>query len=247
MPSKVIQTVPKTNLREGIRKLDHHPKKRQIIQDLIAQKPYRDLAAKYDVSRTTLMQWAKEQLAKSLVEDQLLGFTARDQLEWMNTELQKILRACKKELRSPDDPTDYDFAPTPAECTIQYIRTEDDHHRLIKEPLNDLEDRLKNNGILPLRIYVTKTDTRKILLEAMKLAQNNIETIAKISGELSEININQQFNQVNIDTSGVLIPKIMEAIRDATENNPEIGTRISDAIYEIVEADNEPGREGSTT
>lgn len=231
---KLVQTGPKTNQREGLRKLDRHPKKKQIISDLIAQKPYRDLASKYDVSKTTLMQWAKEQLCKSLVEDQMLGFTAREQLEWMNGELQKIMRACKRELRNPDDPTDYDFAPTPAECTIQYIRVQDDRNQMRKETLEDLNLRLENNGVIPLRIYVTKTDTRRILLEALKLCQNNIETIAKITGELNEITVNQQMN-VAIDMSGVIVPKIMEAIRDATEDAPEVGIRITDAIAEIVD------------
>lgn len=236
-----------SNNRDGYRKLDKHPQKRQIIQDLVMQKPYRDIAKKYGVSGTTLKLWAKEQLIKSLIEDQKIGLTAREQLEWLNGELQKILKACKRELCNPDDPTDYDFAPATQDITIQYIRSYDEKGRMIKESLEDLEERLHNNGVLPLKIYCTKTDTRRILLEAMKLAQNNIETIAKITGELSEISINQQINQVNIDLSGVILPKIMEAIRDATDGNPEIGVRISDAIYEIVEAESEPEGARSST
>lgn len=237
----------RSNGLEGYRKLDSHPKKRQIIQDLITQKPYRDIAAKYKISVPALRQWAKEQLAKSLIEDQKIGLTAREQLEWLNGELQKILKACKRELGSPDDPNDYDFSPSIQECSVQYIRMHDDKGRIVKESLDELVDRLENHEIRPLRIYSTKTDTRRILLEAMKLAQNNIETIAKITGELSEISINQQINQVNIDLSGVILPKIMEAIRDATDGNPEIGVRISDAIYEIVEAESEPEGERSST
>lgn len=228
--------------RTGYRKIDSHPKKKQIITDLIMQKPYRDIAKKYSVDVKTIRDWQKEQLAKTLVEEKF-RYSAKDQLDWLDSELKKIVKACKKELGDPDAPDDYDFAPTSEEVDIQYIKVLDGETKASprKESVSDILYRMEHEGYLPVKIYYNKTDSRRILLEALKLAKSNIETIAKLTGELSEITINQQMNtQVNIDMAGVVIPKLMDAIRNATRETPEIGVKISDAIYEIVEAAHEP-------
>ena len=238
---KMTQTGTKwDNRRSGQRIIDNHPKKKQIIADLIMQKPYREMAKKYGLSKNTIHDWQKEQLAKTLVEEKF-RYSAKDQLDWMDQELKKIIGACKKELGDPDAPDDYDFSPSSEEVDVQYIKVKDGKGNMSRESMKDILERMENDGYLPVKIYYNKTDSRRILLEALKLAKSNIETIAKLTGELSEITINQQLNaQVNIDMSGVIIPKLMEAIKDATSEAPEIGTKITDAIYEIVEASNEP-------
>lgn len=228
--------------RTGYRKIDSHPKKKQIITDLIMQKPYRDIAKKYSVDVKTIRDWQKEQLAKTLVEEKF-RYSAKDQLDWLDSELKKIVKACKKELGDVDNPEEYDFSPSSEEVDIQYVKVLKNGNRSqpYKESIADIIERLENDGAVALKVYYNKTDSRRILLEALKLAKSNIETIAKLTGELSEITINQQMNtQVNIDMAGVVIPKLMDAIRNATRETPEIGVKISDAIYEIVEAAHEP-------
>lgn len=231
------------NYRTGYRMLDNHPKKKQIITDLILQKPYREIAKKYSLNVQTIRNWQKEQLAKTLV-DEKFQYSAKDQLDWINNECKKIIAACKRELGDIDNPDEYDFSPSSEEVEVQYVKIVPG--TTIKTPprresITDILERMENNGALPIKIYYNKVDSRRILLEALKLAKSNIETIAKLTGELSEITINQQMNtQVNIDMAGVIIPKLMEAIRNATREEPEIGVKISDAIYEIVEATSEP-------
>lgn len=240
--SKMGQNGPKwNNGRSGYRAIDNHPKKKQIVADLIMQKPYRDIAKKYGLSKNTVHDWQKDQLAKTLT-DERFQYSALDHLKRIDSELESIFAACKKELGDPDNPEEYDFSPSSEEVDIQYVKVrENGSGALMRESITDILKRMENDGMLPIKIYYNKTDSRRILLEALKLAKSNIETIAKLTGELSEITINQQLNaQVNIDMSGVIIPKLMEAIRQATSDNPEIGTRITDAIYEIVEANSEP-------
>ena len=242
VPDKSQQISTKhDNGRTGHRIIDNHPKKKQIVTDLILQKPYREIAKKYGITVQTIRNWQKEQLAKTLV-DEKFQYSAKDQLDWINQECKKIIAACKRELGDIDNPEEYDFAPSSEEVEVQYVKiagTAKTPPR--KESITDILERMENNGALPIKIYYNKVDSRRILLEALKLAKSNIETIAKLTGELSEITINQQMNtQVNIDMAGVIIPKLMEAIRSATREAPEIGVKISDAIYEIVESANEP-------
>ena len=236
--AKLRQPTPKKVGREGYRKIDEHPKKRQIMADLLKQMPYREIAKKYGLTMETIRRWQKEQIQKSIrANPQGFGDTAKEQLNWIGTECRRIIDACKRELGDVDNPDAYDFSPSSEDVDVQYIKVTDSGSGIQrKESVKDILDRMKDNGMLPVRIYYNKTDSRRILLEALKLAKSNIETIAKLTGELSEITINQQLNaQVNIDLSGVVIPKIMEAVRKATADHPEIGTDISDAIFEIVE------------
>lgn len=242
--SKVAQNRTKGNGREGYRLLDHHPRRHELVADLISRKPYRDLEAKYGIDHTTIRVWWKEQLTKNFLTDNSVTKTAQEQLKSLDVEIHRILNACKKELCNPDNPDEYDFTANAYDIDISYIKVTDAFKNVRKANLGELIERLESGGIIPMRLYTNKMDTRKLLIEAMKLAQSNINAIAKLTGELSEISINQQINtQVNVDLSGVVIPKLMEAIRKATEDNPEMGAQIADAIYEIVEEEtDEPSR-----
>lgn len=236
---KKVQPTSEKIGREGYRKLDTHPQKKQIVADLLKQIPYREIARKYGLSVDTIRKWQKEQIQKSIKKNpQGFGTSAKEQLDWIDSECKKIIAACKRELGDPDDPDEYDFSPSSEEVDVQYVKIVGNiKTQPRKESIADILLRMENAGYLPMKIYYNKTDSRRILLEALKLAKSNIETIAKLTGELSEITINQQMNaQVNIDLSGVVIPKIMDAIRRSTTDHPEIGIKITDAIYEIVEA-----------
>lgn len=233
------QPTPKKIGREGYRKIDTHPQKKQIVADLLKQVPYRDISRKYGISVDAIRRWQKEQIQKSIKKNpQGFGTSAKEQLDWIDSECKKIIAACKRELGDPDDPDEYDFSPSSEEVDVQYVKIAGNiKTQPRKESIADILSRMENAGYLPMKIYYQKTDSRRILLEALKLAKSNIETIAKLTGELSEITINQQMNaQVNIDLSGVVIPKIMDAIRQSTKEHPEVGIKITDAIYEIVEA-----------
>lgn len=210
----------------------------QELQECVSQgMESKAICAKYDISPQLLSayirQTAARELAKEVVTDQRKGAAMyADRLEVLQAYCQKVIDACDEWLTDPDRPERYTMDPRAEDLKVVYTVTEEDESgkpRKVRKhaDLSYLLDELYRYGrIEPQTVSYKATDPRKLILDALSLAQSNIESIAKIMGYVQDI-------QVSVDVQGVIVPTIVNIMLDATVDAPIVRQRLMDKMEEL--------------
>lgn len=211
--------------RSGYSIINSHPRKKEIIEDLINQVSYRHIQEKYNLSSLDVIKnFTKahlKEIAKAKAEDrEILVKKWQARLDKTNQMLDKMMKACDEWLRDPDYKSKYTLDYRADEIKVIYF--------------DENSGRTKRASLQSLiqigcdyKVDVPKTDNRILTLKCLELAMKDTELIAKLTGDLKEL-------AVVADTSGVVIPKLISEIQDELEGEPEIQQRVIKRILEVV-------------
>jgi len=214
--------------RSPLRKIDLHPNRKQIIDEIRKGVPFIQISKKYDIPRTCLSEWARDAYLKQIKQDSFVQYPIKEQLEYLQIETKKMIDACKRVLQDPDDPDSYDFSARASEVCIIYADSKGRHHKTTLDDLLVLIDQSSNDYSCQRWFYASE-DPRRVLLKAIEVMRGNIETMAKVSGDIKDI-------QINVDIRGQLIPTIINVITDSIRDNPELQQKIVQGITDAVSA-----------
>lgn len=221
--------------------LDEHPQKEQIVKDLIAQKSYGEIKKKYGLDSVRVL--------KTFVANRILYPTAqasKDQqessreiimgkLDSIQGYLVKLIDACDEWLQDPDRPGKYFMGDRATELSVIYTeeveigagKTKTVRRRKnLQSMLDDISGSYKYSDTIVEYVQTSRTDTRKIMLESLRVAQQQVELIAKITGEMKEITM-------AVDVYGVVLPHVISVINRATDGSPAIQRKIYEGLAEI--------------
>lgn len=214
------------------REIDRHPKKDQIIKALVRGDAYRDIAGRYGVSKAALSRYLRDKLlpqtARVAYEKGIRdGSLAFDQITRAIERVNKMYRACDEYLAHPDKPGEYFLGPRAAEVTISYREIDPEGNWQLRScRLQNALDRLTKAGMIPVSYRYQHTDPRKLVLDTMSKATEQLEFLAKVEGKLQDIVVNietvEQWAQIKI------------AIIGALENVPDAKTAVVEALRDLV-------------
>ena len=215
--------------------IDEHPSKEQIVKDILAQKSYGEIKKKYNLNSVQVLKtfvsnrlvYPAAQASEKVKQDSREIIMGR--LDEIQGYLSKLIKACDEWLADPDDKDRYYLGDRADELTVVWLE-ERAKGKLVKkrDSLQHLLDIALDTerGKALQYVQTGRTDTRKLLLEALRVAQQQVELIAKITGEMHEITM-------SVDVYGVVLPHIIAVINSATEGRPDIQRRIYEGLAEI--------------
>lgn len=211
--------------------------------------PYGQIAKRFGISTNLITAYSRYVLQKNYAalrdakqEDDASVYASR--LEELQTYCNKVIAACDEWLRDPDDPEKYTLDPRYDELRVVYMVSEesdDGRIRKVKKSadLSYLLDELRRYGrIEPQTVSYKSADPRKLMLEALGLARENIKTISEVLGVIKDI-------RMTVDVQGSLIPNLTNLILDATVDAPIVRERIISKI-EILASELRTGEDYSS-
>ena len=217
--------------------MDDHPQREQIIKDILAQKTYNEIKKKYGLNNVNVIKtFVANRLvypaAKASKRDQdgsreyLMG-----KLDEIQGYLTKLINACDEWLTDPNDKDKYFLGDRADELSVVWLE-EQANGKIAKkrDNLQHLLDIALNTerGKALQYVQTGRTDTRKLMLESLRVAQQQVELIAKITGEMHEITM-------SVDVYGIVLPTVVSIINKATENNPGIQKKIYEGLAELTD------------
>ena len=178
---------------------------------------------------------ARKELAKEMASEQRIGADLYAQkLDIVEKHCQKAIEACDEWLSDPDHPEKYTFAPRAQDFDLIYLATEYDEEGKPytvrkKENFQHVLSQIRQDtagAIDPQQAVFKGADPWKVLLDSLRLAKDNVESIAKIMGVIHDI-------QVSVDVQGVIVPTIVNIMLDATVDAPIVRQRLMDKMEEL--------------
>ena len=162
------------------------------------------------------------QIARVRAEEQVRdGETAVKQINKVMVRVQKMYDACHEYLQDPEDPDKYYLGPRGDEIDIAILEYDKDDKPIRKKrSLQTIIDEINgSDGRTVTEWHYKHADPRRLLLETAKVLNTQLELLARISGELKNIN-------VSIIGTPVWI-QIQQIILDATKEHPEIRRKLA--------------------
>ena len=215
--------------------LDEHPQKDKIIQDIIAQKSYGDIKKTYGIDSVKTI--------KTFISNRILYPAAQANIEAKQDSreiimakmdeiqgyLSKLINACDEWLTDPNDKDKYFLGDRADELSVVWL--EEQGNGKIAKKRDSLQHLLDialdtERGKALQYVQTGRTDTRKLMLESLRVAQQQVELIAKITGEMHEISM-------AVDVYGVVLPHVIAVINKATDGRPDIQRQIYEGLAEI--------------
>jgi len=216
------------------REIEQHPKKDRIIKALVRGDKYREITERYGISKAALSRYLRDKLLPQTAEvayEQGIkdGSLALDQVREAMERINKMYRACDEFLEHPDKPGEYFLGPRAEEMIISYVEIDEEGNGQTRTTtLQDALNRLEKSGKTFLQVKYRHADPRKLVLDTMSKAREQMEFLGKLSGQIQDIVINvtamEQWAEIKI--------AIIEAVRDI----PDARSRIVDALKEIASA-----------
>jgi len=140
--------------------------------------------------------------------------------------IHKMYRACDEYLEHPDKPGEYFLGPRADEILISYVETDGESQGRHTMTLQDALNRLKKAGKTVTSWRYKHTDPRKLVLDTMSKAREQMEFLGKLSGKIQDIVVNvetiEQWAEIKI------------AIIEALEDVPDAKDRIVEALEELL-------------
>ena len=216
------------------REVDQHPKKNQIIKALVRGEPYRKITERHGVSQAALCRYLKDKLIPQAAEasyEQGMrdGSLALREIQEAVERIHKMYRACDEFLEHPDKPGEYFLGPRAEEMLIAYVEQDKEGKRRKRTmTLQQALEKLEESGKSVLNLRYKHADPRKLVLDTMSKAREQMEFLAKLAGQIQDIVVNvnaiEQWSEIKV------------AILGALEDVPDARSRIVEALKEIAGA-----------
>lgn len=210
--------------------IEAHPKKREIVKHIVDGDISREaVAERYGISRSSILRYLRERLlpaaAKRSAElEQERGNTVLDRIEYLMTDMQKLLNACKEYLQDPDNPDKYYLGPRAHEILVTWYELDEEGKRIpqTKTPLDKLLSQLEEHGKIVVNSQYATEDPRRIILKTAEVMGKQLELIAKIQGMVKDVKISVSYSEHWV--------RLKNDILEATEGYPEVRARIVEMI-----------------
>lgn len=233
---------PGHNGRSGYSSINSRPDRKAIVRDLVKQVPYATIVEKYPgVTQSQLQTFMKNSFGKEIAEKQL---EERDhsaeaflkEIDKLQGYCQKMLDACDEFLTDPNRPTKYTLAPHAREIDVVYTTEEPtnrpgktktvSHRRSLQELLDKVESGIEMD---PVRVTWKVADPRNLILESVKTIDKLLETMARISGQMTDI-------VAATDVQGVILPLFVQVVMQATLDPAQqpVRTKILEGLEEVI-------------
>lgn len=213
-----MSTLPKTKQYS----IDRHPKRNQIIRELINQTPYHVVSDKYGLSYGSVQRYVATKLRQTIAKRIGKGgyetetFLAR--VEETMTYVQTMYEACDEWLRDPDDHSKYNLDPRASEYEVIWVNTlYDDDGEIVgrerrRDTLQELLDKSMGAYDSVVKVEGKAADPRKLLLDTASVLSKQLEMLAKIAGAIEDIK-NVEINVTNNQTIQIVaqVIKVLEA------------------------------------
>ena len=216
--------------------IDTHPKRTQIINALAkGELSFRDIAKKFNLTKTTLHTYMKNALipraAEIKAQELKTGEDLLTELENIKAKAYKMLDACDVYLEDPENPGKYYLGPQAHEIRITYKEPiEGDNGKTIwitkKADLQELIN-LHVAGMEVTNILIKHADPRKLLLEATKQLYGAVELTGEIISKIKSRNINMINAPVFIELQQILLTVVSKY--------PDIRREIATGIAKLGE------------
>ena len=208
--------------------VDTHPKKDQIIAELLKATPAAQIAAKYKVSRSAIYRYRAEKLTEKLAEE-LKKKDEHDQnyiikqLDALIERSWKYADAVDEELRDPDDRSKYFLGPQARDIEVVYLTKTGKRRKATLQKL--LRRAEKAEGVVTAVEYKI-ADPRVLHIRNQEALTKSIVALGKLTGNIQSIEVN-----VTHTEEWSIIKQI---IIQATATHPEIRENI---IAELKQVD----------
>ena len=210
--------------------VDQHPQKNRIIKALVRREPYRKIKERYGISQAALSRYLNKKLLPQVAEASYEqgtkdGSLALQEVREAIERIHKMYRACDEYLEHPDKPGEYFLGPRADEILISYVETDGESQGRHTMALQDALNRLKKAGKITTNWRYKHADPRKLVLDTMGKAREQMEFLGKLSGKIQDVVINVEaiewWTEIKI--------AIMGALKDV----PDVKSRIVEALKEL--------------
>lgn len=229
--------------RQHATALERHPKSAAIIRDIVNRRgTYPVIGRRHGISVTQITLWVQRSLAVYVQETAkrksmrtVEGLLAK--LESITEKVDQDIAAFHDYLADPDDPSKL-WMGLQAEEIIAHYETEKEVPdgkgglRTVttrrKSQMSELIQRQADQGRHVFDITVKRDDTRRLYHDAMRLALEVIDRVAKLQGMMKDVHINVNRTEVYLGVIAEVrkavqgVPGAVEAISAYIEKNADM-------------------------
>lgn len=211
--------------------IDNHPKRDEIVRDIVGGRTMRDIAEAYGISRSSVSRFKNSMVDREVGKVRLeseLDFQASNEgiIEELGRAMgtsRKMLDACDRFLQDPENPDVYDLGPRAGEIQVQYTIPGKRGPIKKKATLQELLDEVHGVGGRAVQVVQYKTaDPRKLVLQTAETITRHLDLAAKIAAAMNESN-NRLADEQELS-------KLSRVILEATKDHPEARKAIEDAL-----------------
>lgn len=205
--------------------IDMHPRRDEIIRDILdGRKSRKSIVREYGLSHENVVRnYMKSKLIAPIAEKNLdsrdrSAAILQQKLDDIQQYLDKLIQSCDDFLTDPRDSSKYFMGNRADELVVVYEKSEElaDGKVIRKRYTEDLQTlidiALDPDSCNVLQIRSTRTDIRKLILEALSIAQKQVELIGRITGQMQDI-------LIHADVKSIIVPKLCQAVAEVTEES----------------------------
>lgn len=215
--------------------IDEHPKREQIIADLVkSESTLSGIARKYKIPREPVARYFATRLLPeaAIAHEKRIdkeGGAVIERIETSMARLQKMYDACDEYLSDPNNPEKYYLGPQSSDVDVVYETEEETSNgylRTVKHRANlqDLLDKAmgKTEGEV-VEIHMKQEDPRRLILKTAEVTSRHLELLAKIEGLVKEnITNNITVNQNYLELKAIVLK--------VAEHHPELKVALAEAL-----------------
>lgn len=213
--------------------IDKHPKKKQIIRDILRGVPDHTIALNYDISDMNVRRYRSGKLmklcAEVVAEDKNDAQQLLDRVEPIIAKVQKMYDSYDEWLQDPEHSNRYFVGPRASEITVVIETVTEDTNgkpKTIREKRNllDLVDEIEEHGSTVLGLQWNVQDPRKLFLATADTLTKQLDFLAKLQGLVKEtVVVKNEPNRVMDSVAQVLFqtiddPELLKKVVDAIKN-----------------------------
>jgi transcriptional regulator with XRE-family HTH domain len=207
--------------------VETHPKSEKLIKEIIAGKDsQRNIARRYGLSNAAISRYLQEKLIPQAAKvasarERWAGGQVLEEIDRVMGRMNKLYDACDEYLTDPERPERYTLQPHAHELDVLYTteepngRGEGTHTVTHRENLKNMIDlALKQARGELVEVRYRHADPRKLIIDTASVLTKQLEIIAKIQGEIKDIEINIHISQFWQEIKAVILK--------VTANAPDI-------------------------
>ncbi|MCH8476387.1 MAG: hypothetical protein LAT56_00380 [Wenzhouxiangella sp.] len=218
------------------RRIEKHPLRNEIINDLSLGMSQKDVSQKYSISHTCINKYIKEVLwpmaAAQFQHEQKDGANKiRGRVEGMVDIAEKMLKSVDEHLTDPDNPERYILDPAAGDIDVTYLETTPGGGtKRSKAKLQDLIDRVESEEKQVVALRSKQIDLKELLLKSIDSMERALSLLAKIDGSIQD--------PQKLDLT--LFPvwqEIQVVLMNVTKDHPEAKDKIIDGLKKLSATD----------
>lgn len=218
--------------------VETHPKRDQIIKEIIKGNTRKSIAEKYGLTQAAVSRYVKSKLRPAAAaeihkSEEAAGKSLAGRVEHLISTTEKMLDSAADYLQDPENPDRFLIGPRAEEVEVSYLEVGDDNTpRRKKKPLQSLLDELQGvNGRNITDVTSKVTDPRQLLLEASRSLKEALTLLAKIEGS---IETSDHVNLFMFPAWERLYESLLEAAGDDEEMRIRLAKRVTTVVAEHI-------------